>query len=141
MIEVHLIESDNQLKTAFAIRQRVFVEEQEVDPALEYDEFEKKSRHFLALVEKTPAGTARWRRTDKGIKMERFAVMAQYRGRGVGAALVKAVLGDIGEVGGTLIYMHAQNQVIPFYEKLGFKISGVEFEEANILHHKMIYNS
>jgi predicted GNAT family N-acyltransferase len=139
MIEVQLIETDSQLRIAFAIRQKVFVEEQAVDPELEYDEFEKSSRHFLASQGGIPAGTARWRRTDKGIKMERFAVMAEYRGQGVGAALIKNVLQDIGDPGNELVYLHAQNQVIPFYERYGFEVSGGEFEEADILHHKMIY--
>ena len=139
MIEIVFIENDIQLKFAFAIRQKVFVEEQQVDPQLEYDEFEKMSRHFLATVEGIPAGTAQWRHTENGIKMERFAVMPQFRDRGIGRALLKNVLEDIGEAGNTVIYLHAQNQVIPFYEKHGFSISGDEFEEAKILHHKMIY--
>ena len=139
MIRVNLIENDNQLRAAFAIRQKVFVEEQEVDPLLEYDEFEKISRHFLAEVSGLPAGTARWRKTENGIKMERFAVLSQFRGQGVGSALVKNVLDDIGDARDTLVYMHAQNQVIPFYEKLGFEVVGDEFEEADILHHKMIH--
>jgi predicted GNAT family N-acyltransferase len=140
MIIVQLIENDTQLRTAFAIRQKVFVEEQQVDPQLEYDEFEKDSRHFLATVDHLPAGTARWRKTEDGIKLERFAVFPEFRNQGVGSALLIHVLKDVGRPEGKLIYLHAQNQVIPFYEKHGFEISGGEFEEAGILHHKMIYH-
>jgi len=139
MIEVALIENDDLLRIAFAIRQKVFVEEQNVDPLLEYDEFEKSSRHFLAFVDDMPAGTARWRQTKNGIKLERFAVMQEFRGVGVGSALLRKVLDDIAELKDKVIYLHAQNQVIPFYEKYGFIIKGDEFEEANILHHKMVY--
>ena len=35
-------------------------------------------------------------------------------------------------------YMHAQIQVVPFYEKAGFIKVGELFEEANIMHYKMI---
>ena len=37
-----------------------------------------------------------------------------------------------------LIYMHAQSDVLVFYEKMGFKKEGTEFEEAGIMHFKMI---
>jgi len=139
MIQVRPIENDTDLKTAFAIRQRVFVEEQAVDPEIEYDEYEKVSHHFLANVDGLPAGTARWRKTGNGIKMERFAVLQEFRGTGVGTALMLHLLRDIGAPEGRVIYLHAQNQVIPFYEKHNFQVSGGEFEEANILHHKMVY--
>jgi predicted GNAT family N-acyltransferase len=139
MIRVLFISNNEFLRTAFAIRQKVFVEEQQVDPHLEYDEFEKISRHYLATVDNTPAGTARWRSTEKGIKMERFAVLTPYRCQGVGSALLLHLLKDIGKQPKD-IYLHAQNQVIPFYEKHGFRISGGEFEEAGILHHKMIFD-
>jgi predicted GNAT family N-acyltransferase len=139
MIKIIPIKDDTMLRTAFAIRQKVFVEEQQVDPHLEYDEFEKISSHYLAMVDNIPAGTARWRKTDHGIKMERFAVLSPYRDQGLGSALLLHLLKDIGKPGNTAIYLHAQNQVIPFYEKHGFMISGGEFEEAGILHHKMIY--
>ena len=80
MIEIRKIESINSDdgKTVFAIRQTVFVEEQEVDPALEYDEFESGSHHYLVLKDNQPAGTARWRKTNKGVKLERFAVLPEF---------------------------------------------------------------
>jgi len=139
MIRVHLVNSDEMLRMAFAIRQRVFVEEQNVDPDIEYDEFEKTSRHFVAFDGSLPVGAARWRNTDKGIKLERFAVMANQRGKGIGSALLLYTLENIGDPGNKPVYLHAQNQVIPFYRKFGFEIAGYEFEEAGILHHKMIY--
>ena len=138
MTRVQLVTDDEMLRIAFAIRQRVFVEEQNVDTKIEYDEFEKVSRHFIAFSGNYPVGAARWRHTDKGIKLERFAVLITHRGRGVGSALLKAVLENIGDPEGKILYLHAQNHVIPFYEKFGFQIAGEEFEEAGILHHKML---
>jgi len=138
MILVELVGNDEMLRMAFFIRQKVFVEEQNVDPQIEYDEFEKVSHHFLAFHENNPVGTSRWRYTDKGIKLERFAVLANHRNMGVGKALLKATLKNIGNPEGRLIYLHSQNQAILFYRKFGFEISGDEFEEAGILHHEMI---
>ncbi len=132
---------DQHWKDIRAIRDVVFVEEQAVSPEEEYDEFENTSRHFLALLDGVPAGTARWRRTENGIKLERFAVKKEFRGFGVGKALVDAVLSDVnpGANAGTRIYLHAQLHAIPFYAGSGFEAFGEEFIEADIRHRKMQY--
>lgn len=130
-IQVQKISSDSQLKTAFDIREKVFVVEQKVDPKEEYDEFEEGSVHFLASVGDVPVGTARWRFTDKGVKLERFAVLKSMRGRGVGYALVKAVVEDISahkDCKGKKLYMHAQVDAMPLYAKFGFQKVGEMFE-------------
>lgn len=139
-IKVEKITRDDQLKTAFSIREKVFVIEQEVDPAEEYDEFENVSKHFLASLDGKPAGTARWRVTPNGVKLERFAVLGDARGKGVGQALVAGVLKDISEnpeAAGKKKYLHAQLAAVPLYSKFGFEKVGDIFEECNILHYKM----
>jgi predicted GNAT family N-acyltransferase len=139
-ISVQKVQTKEELDTIFDIREKVFVIEQEVDPAEEYDEFEDCSTHFLAKVDYLPAGTARWRFTDKGIKLERFAVLKTMRGKGVGQALVRAVLDDIAKQPtskGKKLYMHAQLDAMPLYAKFGFKQVGDIFNECNILHYKM----
>jgi predicted GNAT family N-acyltransferase len=139
-IEVIPVENQADLDDIFRIREVVFVVEQEVDPAEEYDEFETTSSHFKALLDGVPAGTARWRFTDKGIKLERFAVRKEYRGQGVGQALVKAVLDDIQQhpdFTGQTCYLHAQVTAMGLYEKFGFQKEGDLFMECNISHYKM----
>jgi predicted GNAT family N-acyltransferase len=138
MIKVRRIDSGVDMGAAFAIRQKVFVDEQHVDPHLEYDEFEGSSTHYLATIEDLPVGTARWRVTEKGVKLERFAVLEEYRDKGAGTALLAQVLSDADALAKP-IYLHAQVQVVPFYEKFGFKAVGDEFVEADIRHYKMIY--
>ena len=122
-----------------AIRDKVFIEEQAVSPEEEFDEFENSARHFLAFHDGIPSGTARWRQTEKGVKLERFAVLHDMRGKGVGRLLVGQVLKDVfrelPEPG--LIYLHAQVQAIPFYQACGFEAFGEEFSEAGIRHRKM----
>lgn len=141
MITVVPISTPSDLETAFAIRRRVFVEEQRVDPQEEYDEFEASSHHFLAYSNDTPCGTARWRRTSDGVKLERFAVLPNYRRLGVGKALVRAVLDDVfGQQPEPIerIYIHAQLPAMPLYEGFGFVPVGPQFEEAGIQHFKMV---
>lgn len=125
---------------ALKIRELVFVIEQGVDPAAEYDEFEKESWHFLAKMNGKPVGTARWRFTKDGVKMERFAVLKEARGKGVGKALVAAVLEDVQstpEANGKSKYLHSQLTAMPLYSKFGFERVGELFEECNIQHFKM----
>lgn len=141
MVQVKLVADQQQLEAAFDIRRKVFVEEQQVPAAEEYDEFETSSRHFLAYSAGGAAcGTARWRYTPKGIKLERFAVLEEYRGKGVGSALVQKVLDDIAlqpEAKGKMQYLHAQLTAMQLYARFGFKPEGPEFLECDIRHFLM----
>ena len=85
-------------------------------------------------------GVARWRKTDKGIKLERFAVLAKFRGYGVGKRLVEEVLKDVLTME-QKIYLHAQIQTVDFYQKLSFEKDGEIFEEAGIKHYKMTFTT
>lgn len=136
-VTVKRITSDNELEEAFRIRHEVFVIEQNVDTAEEYDAFESTSTHFIAHAEGEAAGTCRWRLTELGIKLERFAVLAHFRGVGIGQALMKAALESIAgdkEAEGKSLYMHAQLAVVTLYEKFGFRKEGEEFMECGIRH-------
>jgi predicted GNAT family N-acyltransferase len=134
-ILVKKIETDADLQKAFRIRRIVFVGEQHCPPELEWEN-EDVSIHFLATVNGIPAGAARWRKTDKGYKLERFAVLKEFRGKGVGQELVKNVLSDLPEDGIT-IYLNAQISAMGLYSKFGFVKVGEQFEEAGIQHFKM----
>ena len=121
---------------AFQIRQEVFVDEQNVDPELEYDEFEDVSHHYLVFENDIPVATARWRETEKGIKLERFALLKKYRKCGIGTKLLKTLMKDILPLNKT-IYLHSQVSSVNLYLREGFKISGEKFMEAGIEHYFM----
>jgi predicted GNAT family N-acyltransferase len=135
-IQVNKVSDPADLEKVFAIRREVFVVEQNCPPELEW-EFEDESTHFLATVDGVPAGASRWRKTDNGYKLERFAVLKEFRGAGVGQELVKAVVNDL-PADADYVYMHAQIQAVSLYERFGFEKTGPEFEEAGIRHYKMI---
>ncbi|MDT8393127.1 MAG: GNAT family N-acetyltransferase [Bacteroidales bacterium] len=118
------------------IRQSVFVEEQHVEPALEYDEYEEESTHYLLTYDGIPVATARWRETGKGIKLERFATRLSHRNRGLGAHLLMKVLEDVIPLR-KRIYLNAQLKAIPFYQREGFVKIGDQFTEAGIEHYEM----
>lgn len=135
-ITVNKISNSEDLEKVFAIRRKVFVEEQNCPPELEW-EFEDESTHFMGSVNGIPAGAARWRLTEKGFKLERFAVLIDFRGMGMGKALVQAVLNDLPR-DASYIYLNAQLTAVGLYEKFGFVKEGSQFEEAGIQHFKMV---
>jgi len=138
MIEIIKFQFKNTelMKTAHNIRHEVFVIGQNCPEEIEW-EFEEESTHFLVFDNKEAVATARHRETDNGYKLERFAVLESERGNGYGHIVLKAILEDLSNFNGN-IYMHAQLDVIPFYEKMGFEKEGDLFEEANITHYKML---
>jgi predicted GNAT family N-acyltransferase len=135
-IQVSPINNPADLEKAFAIRTTVFVDEQGCPPQLEREN-EDVSHHFLATVDGQPAGASRWRQTDKGIKLERFAVLPAYRNFGIGQELLKAVLADL-PIDADFVYLHAQTPAVSLYERFNFEKVGDEFEEAGIWHFKMV---
>jgi len=135
-VQVRKVTEPAELEKVFAIRREVFVGEQNCPPELEW-EHEDESNHFLATVDGVPAGASRWRKTDKGYKLERFAVLKKFRGNGVGQELVKTVLADL-PAEADYVYLHAQVDAVTLYERFNFVKTGPEFEEAGIRHYKMI---
>jgi predicted GNAT family N-acyltransferase len=135
MLQVIKISNQKDLDTAWAIRKVVFVIGQNCAEEIEW-EYEDESTHFLALYDGIPAGTARWRKTDKGYKLERFAVLEEFRNEGVASALLQTVIADLPEKD-KLIYLHAQLTAKGLYAKHGFTEVGDHFWEADIEHVKM----
>ena len=137
MIEIIKFQFENKdlMKTAHNIRHEVFVIGQNCPEEIEW-EFEEDSTHFLVFDNKESVATARRRETKNGCKLERFAVLESKRGNGYGNIVLKAILEDLSNFKES-IYMHAQLDVIPFYEKMGFEKEGGLFVEANIIHYKM----
>ncbi|HZX62171.1 MAG TPA: GNAT family N-acetyltransferase [Bacteroidales bacterium] len=128
--------NDRELaEQAFAIRRRVFVEEEGVDPNLEYDQ-EEEAHHYLLLLSGKALATARWRETEKGIKLERFAVLPEFRNRGLGGIILKEVINDVVPLG-KAVYLHSQLRAVPFYERHGFVKEGNIFYEAGMGHYYM----
>ena len=135
MLKVIKIVDPKDQETAWAIRKIVFVIGQNCAEEIEW-EYEDESTHFLALYDGEPAGTARWRKTDKGYKLERFAVLEKFRMKGVASALLKMVIDDLPEKD-KMIYLHAQLSAKGLYAKHGFTEVGEHFWEADIEHVKM----
>ncbi|WP_026463766.1 GNAT family N-acetyltransferase [Adhaeribacter aquaticus] len=142
MITITKITDKSDLEAAYAVREKVFVEEQQVPREEEYDEFEEIAQHYLARYNTIPCGAARWRKTNKGIKLERFAVLADYRNKAIGSRILEQVLQDVkAAYPNEVVYLHAQVPAVPFYGRQGFVAEGPMFSECDIDHYKMILHA
>jgi predicted GNAT family N-acyltransferase len=121
---------------AATIRRRVFVEEQAISEALEFDDLDDGARHLLATIDGVPAGTLRIRLLEEGrvAKIERVAVLEEWRRYRIGRALMEAALELAISQGAHEAKVHAQTVVQAFYAGLGFAPVGGEFEEDGIAH-------
>jgi predicted GNAT family N-acyltransferase len=118
----------------FGIRKTVFVIEQSVPEEVEMDNLDADAQHVLAFIDAAPVGTGRI--TAEG-RIGRMAVLREYRGRGVGGEILRALV----EIGRSYavdrLCLSAQCHAIPFYERMGFVVQGDVYEEAGIPHRWM----
>ena len=115
-----------------AIRRSVFIEEQGVPEALEWDSDDSTSIHLLALtLEGEPIGCARLLPDGH---IGRMAVIPHWRCLGVGTALLSAALGAARAQGHARVKLSAQLHAAGFYTLAGFETIGGEYLEAGIPH-------
>lgn len=117
-----------------AIRRRVFIEEQHVPPALEWDGEDERAQHWLALGDDQPLGTVRLLADGH---IGRMAVLASARRRGLGSKLLQAAIDAAQQQGLREVYLHAQVHALGFYGRHGLVVEGEEFMDAGIAHRVM----
>jgi predicted GNAT family N-acyltransferase len=125
---------------AYAIRYAVFVEEQGIPAELEIDDYDPIAEHALAYVDNQCVATARIYLDEQGpskAKIGRMAVLREFRGQGIGTALLGESIRAGMMQGANVFELHAQQSAVPFYAKLQFKPDGAIFDEVGIPHQCM----
>lgn len=120
---------------ATPIRFRVFVDEQGVPADMELDEFDDVSCHALAFAGDEPVGTGRLLPDGH---IGRMAVLAAWRGQGVGAALLQALIDEAARRGMDRLVLSAQTHALGFYTRFGFAPEGEIYDEAGLPHQAMV---
>ncbi|PXX90862.1 N-acetyltransferase [Marinobacter vulgaris] len=117
------------------IRQSVFVEEQQVPPALEWDDTDEIADHFLVVLpDNTPVGVGRLFSTlEETAHIGRMAILPAHRGKGIGEILLRHM---ISEAAGQFseLQLSAQEHAIPFYQRSGFHVCSALYDDAGIPH-------
>ena len=135
MLEVKWLMGDkDDLSEVYAIRTKVFVEEQDCPPEEEFDGTDGACVHLLMYCDEVPVSTGRIYIGDDYFKIGRVATLMEYRGRGLATGIMQTLIGACVAMGGDRQIIHAQIPARGFYEKLGFVAYGEEFEEAGIPH-------
>lgn len=130
--------SDKELFVqASEIRKVVFMGEMNVSSEDEF-EFDDESTHYLLYDDNQAVACSRWRETENGLKLERFAVLKSHRSKGFGGIILKYMLEEL-IPSNKYIYLNAHVDAADFYLKRGFVAKGAEFMEAGIKHIQMEY--
>jgi predicted GNAT family N-acyltransferase len=132
MTKTIIVKFDEQFSPEIKrIRNQVFTKEQDIDANLDFDGQDRDAVHVLVIYDGKYVGTGRML-SDGHIG--RLAVLKAYRGRGLGAKAVLALVKEAGDTGMKRVYLGAQKHAVGFYEKLGFSEYGEPYIEVNIEH-------
>ena len=128
------IDDHTQLKN---IREQVFIQEQKVTPELEWDGMDENAMHFLVFKDEEAIGCARAVVIKNYMQLGRMAVLKEYRGQGIGSALLEKaiVTAKLNQI--SSIHISAQFYAIDFYLKFGFKVMSDIYLDAEIPHRDM----
>ena len=136
-MDIHILPADwkTHAETLRAIRGTVFIEEQQVPKNLEWDGEDEHAHHFLAInAAGQRMGCARLLPSGQ---IGRMAVLAEYRGSGIGNLLLNSAVETAKQLGMNKVFLHAQAHAESFYRKAGFRPVGGEYMEAGIAHQSM----
>lgn len=133
------ITNNNELQMALNIRSEVFVDEQGVDQADEYDSYDDAALntvdHYLLMIDQMAVGTCRVVKNDNYYKIQRFCILKDYRRNGYASTLLNEVLAIHNDM---TLKLSSQDHAVGFYERHGFKSVGEAFYECGIKHFNMI---
>ncbi|MBR7888322.1 GNAT family N-acetyltransferase [Marinomonas sp. A79] len=117
------------------VRKQVFILEQGIDPEDEWDDIDQEAVHFVSFgTTAVPTGTCR---LDEQGQISRLAVLSSYRHQGYGEMLLNRAIKVAREMGIRRVFLHAQVDVQPFYDKQNFTTDGKVFLEAGKMHLRM----
>ncbi len=137
-MDIRRVRRDDELADALAIRRTVFIEEQGVPVDRELDGKDDEALHLIGYLNTEAVATARLLEIDDSTgKVERVAVLPAYRGNGYGMAIMDAVETSAASCGYDELILHAQLDVVGFYEYLDYEVSSDVFTDAGIPHREM----
>ena len=129
----------DDLAACHALRRAVFMDEQGISEAEEFDDLDAQAVQMLAVDALGPVGTARLLFDGATGKIGRVCVLPRARGTGLGAALIRAALDELRRRPGIeTARLGAQVRVMPFYARLGFAPVGEVYDDAGIPHRDMV---
>ena len=118
-------------QAAKAIREQVFIQEQNIAATEEWDDFDAISTHFVLYQQEQAVATARLLTNDS---IGRVAVLKQARGQGLGQQLMQDVIAYAKAQGRCYVHLSSQVHAMGFYQGLGFVAEGEPYFDCGIAH-------
>lgn len=130
MYEVQITKYDSEYKKDIRyVRNKVFIEEQDISYSVECDDKDEQATHILVYLKNSVIGTVRLLSCGR---IERLSVLKEHRNKGVGKLLIEKLLDYAKENGINRLYLSALMEAVNFYIELGFSIcSDEKFELGN----------
>ena len=117
------------------LRESVFVIEQGVDAAIEWDGKDNLCQHLIAFsADNQPIATGRMLPDGH---IGRIAVIPSWRGKGVGAAILENLIALARNADAEMVYLNSQTHALAFYQRFSFIAEGEVYMEAGIPHQRM----
>lgn len=134
--------SPDELAAHYAVRRRIFVEEQRifVDSDRDGNDEDPCTLHVVGFVDAEIGGTVRLFPLDQGRGLwqgDRLAVLPEHRTRGLGAPLVRYAVRTAAERGGRIMVAHIQVPNVTFFKRLGWRPHGDVETYAGLPHQPM----
>jgi len=137
-MSVRIAEDEDAKAACRKLRREVFIDEQGVSEADEVDGLDGESTHVLATSDQLPIGAARFRIIGDTLKIQRVCVSKDFRGKGVGAAIIAFIVAHARSNHlAAFAKLGAQTHALDFYSGLGFEVIGDEYIDAGIPHRDM----
>ena len=135
------VSSKEEMEKSYAIRTKVFCEEQKISKEIEFDNLDHLCGHFLIFEQEKAIATARVREKKQNVlKIERVAVLLELRRLNVGSILIKNIIKHHMNLNDNISFiLHSQVDVADFYKTLNFISYGDQFFEDGIPHIAMEY--
>jgi putative N-acetyltransferase (TIGR04045 family) len=135
-IAIRWVRGPEDMRGAFAVRERVFCGEQGVPREEEIDGRDEEAQHLVALAPdgRRVIGTLRLLVDADRAKVGRVAVEREWRRRGIAARMLALALARARERGCVRVRLAAQMAATDVYRRAGFAVESEPFEEAGIQH-------
>lgn len=131
-MNIRILRWDEAKTYAKDVRREVFIKEQCVPEDEEWDDWDEDAVHAVAFNDDNHAiGYARLLNSRQ---LGRMAVLSDFRHQGAGTALMNQLEEEARRMGYDHVFLHAQVQALPFYEKQGYVAQGQPFDEVGITH-------
>ena len=135
LLKLHF--EDNDFAIIKDIRKNVFANELGIPESNLFDKYDETCDHFILFDEKNPIGTIRFVRVEKNVKLERMAILSEFRAKSYGKNAILQLKEYYQTQGYSKIILDSIYHVRNFYKKCGFLEEGKIFQRVGIDHIRM----